>query len=375
MFRPPFCPHKECTAHIEAPSGRWWIKIGSYSTRCHGRVQRYRCRRCGRSFSRQTFDLEYYAKRRISYRRLQKHIRSCAGVRQTALNLGVHRSTVLNKIMRLSRQAIAVHAEIVGNMQLREDLAADGLESYWVSQYLPNNFNVLLGAESRFLFDWDTVTLRRSGRMTAGQQRRREEIEKRYRPDPKAVQVSFGRLLDTAGKLAERSVQPLTVLSTDCHRAYGRALKEHEAWQCLEKRGKVFHRIISSRKARTSANPLNPVNTFDRQVRNDMAEHVRETIRFARNRALSLERCAIHAFDYNYVKRFRINQPAGDATTHAQAAGVPGREVRSRVESMYTDRRFFSRSVMSKPMRAVWLRSERTPLKESPEYLPAYLAA
>jgi len=302
-------------------------------------------------------------------------MRGCVGVRQAARVLGVQRGTVSNKIMRLSRQVMAMHAGILEELQLKEDLTADGLASYWVSQYMPNNFNVLLGAESRFLFDWDAVTMRRSGGMTEGQKQRREELEKQYKADPKGVQDSFGRLIDTAVDLIGRSEQSRIVWTTDEHHAYTRAFGEHAGWKALVEAERVSNRRVSSRRARTEKNPLSPVNIFDRQVRNDMAEHVRETIRFARNCCHSRERFVVNMFGYNYVKPLRVNQPAGDRRTHAEAAGVRPELVRQRVRRMFTQRAFLTRTALHPPMKELWLRAKRTPLKEGPEYLPAYLEA
>ena len=36
----------------------------------HSRIQRYRCNLCGKYFSAQTFDIDYYAKRRVEYRKV-----------------------------------------------------------------------------------------------------------------------------------------------------------------------------------------------------------------------------------------------------------------------------------------------------------------
>jgi hypothetical protein len=38
---------------------------------------------------------------------------------------------------------------MMGKTTLREDLAADGFESFNGSQYFPNNFNILVGKRSQ----------------------------------------------------------------------------------------------------------------------------------------------------------------------------------------------------------------------------------
>ena len=93
--------------------------------------------------------------------------------------------------MRLARQAIAVHAWLTVDSVLGEPVVVDGLVSYWVSQYVPNEFTVLLGARSRFLYSYSACSKRRSGRMTDHQRRRRAELEQRFRADPQALSLSL----------------------------------------------------------------------------------------------------------------------------------------------------------------------------------------
>ncbi|MGH0034999.1 MAG: hypothetical protein ACQGVK_08215, partial [Myxococcota bacterium] len=54
-FQPPHCPNPDCDSH--ADPGPWrCIRKGFYRNQSARRpIQRYRCSRCGRSFSSQTF--------------------------------------------------------------------------------------------------------------------------------------------------------------------------------------------------------------------------------------------------------------------------------------------------------------------------------
>ena len=102
-MKPQFCPNGDCTAHHQAPQGRWWVKWGTYSTAIGGEVQRYKCKVCGRGFSAQTFSLDYYAKRRVGYEPLCRAVSGCMGVRALGrlfqsvtllkrLDRGIHRN-------------------------------------------------------------------------------------------------------------------------------------------------------------------------------------------------------------------------------------------------------------------------------------------
>ena len=96
------------------------------------------------------------------------------------------------------------------------------------------------------------------------------------------------------------------------------------------------------------------VNTFDRSVRNDLAEHVRETIRFARSVTASVERFALYAHWHNFRKPASINEAQRDDSTHGEHAGIPPDAIRSQ-------------------LREVWLRVHPTSFRSSSDYLPRYL--
>ena len=375
MVRPPFCPYRECSAHHITPPGRWWVRRGYYRTQLNGEVARFRCKCCSRGFSAQSFSLDYYAKRRLDYRRLMGLLISCAGVRQSARYLGVSCGTVENKVMRLARQALAAHSELLESMQLEEDLCADGLQSYWVSHYVPNNLTVLAGSESRFIYWWNGASLRRGGSMSEAQKRRREKLERLFRADPQALTHAFTDICDTLCRLIDASARSHTRLDTDCHTAYRHALGRHGGWHLLVGAGRVSRRTTSSRAPRTATNALAAVNTIDRQIRIDCAEHVRETVRFARNPNRSMERFSVWAYSYNYLKRQCIGQPAGDRTTHALAAGIEQLAVQTADRLLTRRRRFLSHTPLVGEFRRIWLRMMERPFEQCDEYLPRYLLA
>ena len=375
MIRPPFCPNRHCEAHHLRPPGRWWVRRGVYATELFGAVRRFRCKLCQAGFSEQTFSIDYYAKRRIDYDELVGLQASCAGVRQIARHLGVSCSTVENKTMRFARQALASHIMVSDGVAAEEDLCADGLQSYWTSQYVPNNITVLAGSTSRFLYSWNGVSLRRGGAMTDAQRRRRAALEHRFRAAPEALTHAFTDICDSLCRVVAPTRCAHVRLDTDCHKAYRQALKHHGGWQLLRGAGRVSHRRTSSRAPRTAANPLAAVNTIDRQIRIDLAEHARETVRFARNPNRSMERFTVWAFAYNYRKRYLINQPVGDATTHSRAAGIDPERVAAATQGITRARRFLSHTPILGEFRRIWLRMIERPFAEGHDYLPRYLLA
>jgi hypothetical protein len=370
MMHPPFCPYQACANHDPAklPSHVWFEPFGFYSTAAFGMVRRFRCTSCHRTFSEQTFSIDYFAKKIVDYARLQNHLVTTSSIRDMARDFQVHPDTVINKIDRLGRQSLAVHARLSNAIRLREDLVADGFESFTVSQYFPENIHLLVGQQSQFLYHFNHVTIRRKGRMTEKQQKRREKLEKTYRADPRGVKKSFQELLRKA--LSFSSSSGLFTLWTDKKSDYRWALRS-----LPEASGRIRHVAVSSKLARTTDNPLFSVNYLDRQLRKDRDEYVRETVCFGRNVGNSMLRFACYQVYHNYQKAFRENLRGRHPWTHAEMAGIP----RSEIERVMTDfpirRRFLSHLSLDGFSRRVWLKKMETPLKKRPQYCPAYAAA
>ncbi|MCK4513622.1 MAG: hypothetical protein KAU31_00115, partial [Spirochaetaceae bacterium] len=210
------------------------------------------------------------------------------------------------------------------------------------------------------------------GRMTDHQRRRRAELEQRFRADPQALRRSFSQVVEEATRYAD-APGGILELRTDEHRSYARCLATHGGWNLLRRGGQAVHRTTSSRRIRSASNPLAVVNTLDRSVRNDLAEHVRETIRFARSVNASMERFTVYQHWHNYRKPASINEAHPDNSTHGEHAGIPHDAICSQLRGFYTRRRFLTRTPVWGQMRELWLRVHRTPFRASSDYLPRYL--
>jgi hypothetical protein len=290
-----------------------------------------------------------------------------------ARDFSVSVDVVLNKLSRLSRNCIGALQRLQRQLRLSEHLVADGFESFTVSQYFPCHLNLLVGNLSQLVYWFDYVSLRRKGRMSQEQRRRRRELERRFRADPTGLERSFGELYTLVSHLICDGRMLFTQLATDEHPAYHRALCKHIGLAALQQQRRFAALRVSSKLARTPSNPLFSVNYLDRQIRKDLAEHVRETVCFGRNVNRTIDRMAIYLFYHNLKKPYR--EAKGDLRTHAEVAGLSEREVGSICYGLYTRRAFFSRVKPEGRARKMWLREYRTPLKEKPEYRPQYVAA
>ena len=373
---PPHCPNPDCRHYMLPKSQDWYQNAGFYETLAFGEVPRFACKSCGKYFSTQTFSLDYYAKRLVNYRYVYNQINAGAGIRNIARDLGVRDSTITNRINRMARNALLVNQAIVDHLPAQEDLVIDGLQNFCVSQYFPDNATILVGASSQFAYDCDYATLRRCGRMTPGQKRRREEIEKIYRADPKAVKLSFGRLLREIERMIPRRSLPL-ILYTDEKKDYQRALWDRRSG--FTRRmfdGSIRHHMTNSKEPRNQSNPLFAVNYFDREIRKDMATHARETVQYPRNVCNVMLRISLYMFDHNVRKPYRIRAREQPDRRHAEVAGAERAFLERSVQGFF-QRRFFRppEMVLSESRRKTLYREWITPLKRNPEVLWKYLAA
>jgi hypothetical protein len=370
----PFCPHRDCPRHWLDDSEPYtdYESWGSYSTRAFGPVPRFRCLVCGHTFSTQTFSVDYYAKRCIQYSDLLGRLASTSSLSAIGRAYRASTDTISNRISRASRQALAFESRLARTRSVSEDLASDGFESFCVSQFFPNNITILVGSRSQFVYEADHVTLRRKGRMTERQKQRRIELERFFKADPRGVERSFSRVASESLRVLSDSGRPSFTLWTDEHPAYPRGIASSCCTEAIRKIGRLRHRTVSSRAARTTLNPLFPVNYLDREIRKDLHEHVRESVCFGRNVNRQMERLSLYLLYHNFLKRHRTRW---GPLTNAVLAGYGAGQIAEELGRLWKDRALLSRTRLTVCKEATWLRSRVTPLGPEKDYLPKYAVA
>jgi hypothetical protein len=253
---------------------------------------------------------------------------SCSCLRQLGRALDASPQTILLHANRLGRHCLLYHDRLRPRGVTREPLVLDGLQSFEYSQYYPTWYHALVGKTSHFIYGFTDSELRRSGRMTAAQKRRRAQLEQRFgRPDPRSTEHEVAAVM----ALVCPTPQPLE-LHTDEHTDYPRALKRVRHLT-------VEHHTTSSRAARTAHNPLFSINLLDLLVRHSGANHKRETIAFAKRRQMAILRLWVLVVWRNYLKWF---SERGREQTPAMRGGVVPR--RLRVPDVLRQRLFVSRT-------------------------------
>jgi len=290
-WRPPHCPNPNCRYH-NGVTDRWGFKRKGYYYRRNTphRIQRFTCLHCKRTFSSQTFSTTYWLKRPGLLADIFMMAAGGSCNRQMARTLLCSPSTVALQLSRLGRHCLLFQARDLSSLRIR-DIVIDGFETFEWSQYFPFHHNVAVDAATGFFICHTDSPLRRKGRMTRHQKRRRIELEVQLgRPDPKAVEKGIRELVETI----TGGTQTIRIRSDD-HRAYPRAMRSID---CT-----ITHQITPSRERRDQHNPLWEVNRLDMMIRHSLAAHKRETIAFAKRRQSSAEKLTIFQVWYNYVKR------------------------------------------------------------------------
>jgi hypothetical protein len=195
-------------------------------------------------------------------------------------------------------------------IKIREPIAYDGLENFSYSQFDPNNLNHAMGKESFFLYDFNFAPLNRKGRMSAGQKKRKRELEKIHGVYPKgAIESSTKRIFT---RLLERSNGKLE-LHTDNHYAYREALSK------MKGRERVEHAITPAKVARNYRNRLFPINHMDMLTRHESAAFKRETIAFSKHSIAMIERYILYAGYKNYMRPIFKKPHKRDSRIHLES--------------------------------------------------------
>ena len=376
MHHPPFCPNPVCACHQQSCSAQlWYLRRGSYSTRTFGTVPRFQCKVCGKGFSAQTFSLDYWVKRRLSYPRILQEITGCSSTRHISRLLSASCDSIQNRVARLCRNALVMQEQAVSELPCAEHFAADGFVSFTGSQYHPHHLNTLVGSGSEFVYFWNEVTVRRTGRMTPAQKLKRAELEREWKPMKDGITHSFIELYGRLTHSVCRRLPESTILSTDEHRSYIRAWRKTAHTVHLGEKGVLTHQQISSKRPRTRDNPLFPVNYIDREIRKDLKNHVRETVCFARNQTHMMQRASLYLWHHNFRKPHRIHDNTQvEEPSHAEVAGLPAARLSSLMWGFFSRRSFLSRSCVTGSHETLWLNRLTTPMKKKRDYCPKHVS-
>jgi transposase-like protein len=270
-FWPTYCPYAACPSRTE---GRFQASPwGTFLRKCDGRpAQRFRCSSCLRTFSSQTFRLDYRLQRPRLHLDLWPLFISKVTHRQAARVLDCTRKSVAHRLDLLGQHCRQFHRARLderpgglcgGPYQL------DELETYEHRRRLqPLTVPVLIHRRSYFVVHAQVASLPCRGGLRAAERRRKERLEAQFgvrrSGSRRAVEDCFERLVPFLGRASGQIVE------TDCKSTYPGCIQ-----RALGQR--IQHQRTPSKLKRDRANPLFPINHTLAQMRDGLSRLVRRT--------------------------------------------------------------------------------------------------
>lgn len=310
MFKPPFCPHRDCTNHKPADA-KFYTRFGTYIALCRPRpVPRFRCKACKRTFSRQTFRADYWDQKPHLNVPLFELLSAGVGLRESARTLGLSLRATELKARKIARQARQLNLNLQDKLPKSSSLQFDELETYEGRRNTrPLTLPVLIEASSRVIIWAESATIRPRGKMTQRRLRAIAADEKRYGPRKDRSISAIRRTLARAVPLVQD--QASLLIDTDKKMIYPSLIAQ--AFKGL----RIIHRRTSSFLERDTDNPLFPINQTEAVMR-DLTGRLRRESWLVSKRRRWLD-VALHIFiaKRNLV-RPRFNK---DKSSPAQLVG------------------------------------------------------
>lgn len=249
-FKPPRCPNRACAQH-HSPETRFYIKRGHYEALRHAEPQqRYRCKTCRKSFSRQTFRHDRGDRRPHLNVRLLELVISGVGFRQIGRMLRLDIHSVQLKHRKLARTCGFLHQNLSRRLPPGKVYLMDEEETYEQASIRPLTVPLVIERESWFLVASAAGSIRRLAPQGTARRARQDREEAALGPRPDESNACVLLVLQL---LAEKATGLLALL-TD----------EKQSYRTLA--NKVFgdraqHVTTSGKLRRDTRNPLFPINT------------------------------------------------------------------------------------------------------------------
>jgi len=248
--------------------------------------------------------------------RLFQSLASGLGLRQSSRNLRLSLRCTELKFRKIARHLRRLNLNLRAPLQGQASFQLDEFETYEGRRNTrPLSIPVLIETKSRFIIWAESATIRPRGRMTPARRRAMADDESRFGKRRDRSRRSLQRTFRRGSGLAEGL--DLVLLQTDKKSAYVDLAAESF-------RGKrLVHSRTSGRLARTSANPLFPINHTEAMARDLTGRLRRESWLVSKKRRFLDLGLQIFMTYRNYVRR-RFNF---DRASPAQMLGFAPRRL------------------------------------------------
>ena len=125
-------------------------------------------------------------------------------------------------------------------------------------------------------------------------------------------------------------------------------------------KGVCRHQKVNSKAHRDVKNPLFSVNYLDREIRKDLANHVRETTRYSQEPNMMMDRMTVYLVQHNTEKKFRIKMRKEVRTKHWGVAGIQSEKVVTATLGKFRRRPWFTDD-LPESFKILWKRETPRP--------------
>ena len=319
MFVPPRCPDPDCAAHArpEVLGYPFFSHNGVYHPKCRSQpVPRFKCKACGKGFSRQTFRMDYCDNKPFLNASLFKLLASGLGLRQSARILGLTRRNTELKARKVSRHLGRFGRNLTDQFDPDRRFMLDEMETFEGERgVLPVTVPVLIESETMFVIATDVAMIKPAGRMSKERLAAIKQAEERHGPREDRSKSALCRVFRRL-KFFCRDV-PAPVLISDKKHMYRTLLRRFFGKAAI-------HVTISSKRKRDQSNPLKDINLTNAMARDLNGRLRRESWLVSKERRFLRLQLYVFAAYRNFIRR-RVNR---EPETPAQLLGFMRRPAR-----------------------------------------------
>ena len=333
MFKPPFCPRRECSQHLD-PAPRFFLRHGYYHPPCRAHpVPRFRCRSCRHTFSRQTFRMDFRDHRPDLNARLFNYVAMGVGIRMSARRLGLSQRCTELKLRKIARHLRQLNLNLRAPIKGDVELQFDELESFEGSRsFRPVSIPVLIEKKTRYYIWSESATIRPKGMMTKKRLKMLVIEEQRHGRRKDRSRRAIQRTLARGAELVMEGSR--VTLYTDEKSTYPGLS------QAAFGSSRLTHLTTNSKLARTTWNPLFAINHEDARMR-DMLGRLRRQSWLVTKERRYLDLVLQVQMAYRNLVRTRFNR---DEESPAQMLGFVERRL-TRWEALSWGQKWGKRSI------------------------------
>jgi transposase-like protein len=318
MFRPPRCPNRACSNHRN-PSRDFFAPHGHYHAKCRAHpVPRFRCRACRKTFSRQTFRMDYRDHKPHLNWPLFDFIVSGVGLRQAARKLPLTRHCTEMKFRKIGRHLRNLNLNLRRPTSAAKALLFDEFETYEDRRNTrPLSVPTLIERKSYFIIWSESAPIRPHGKMSKSRAEAIRREEARFGPRKDKSRRASVRTFSQAKDLMRG--HSIVILDTDKKSTYPTIARATFGKE------RLVHNRTDSRLPRRPWNPLFPINQTEEMLREHLGRLRRKSwLVSKRGWCLNL---ALQFFmaDRNFVRR-RFNDD-DKSVSAAQILGLVDRRL------------------------------------------------